>query len=207
MIFDGDNNRCGGATFIWFYGKQLPIADPLAVPDDSWVCNTQTRRMHPDVCRLISEQVYEGRQASTRSAREAADDRGGHETRGLRAGYQANATSWIEEAEIIAAEIARLAGTPCVNFDGDEKPLTVNDFRVVAPYNDQVTHYPEAAGRYRRTASVAVGTFDKFQGGQAARSSSSAWPPGRCRHDPRCGILFSRNGSTSRSAEPRPLTR
>jgi superfamily I DNA and/or RNA helicase len=69
---------------------------------------------------------------------------------------------------VIAGEIARLVGTPWVNFDGDEKPLTVNDFMVVAPYNDQVRTIRKLLDSNPRTTGVPVGTVDKFQGGEAA---------------------------------------
>ena len=38
----------------------------------------------------------------------------------------------------MAGEIERLLGTPWVNQHGVTKPLTAQDFMVVAPYNDQV---------------------------------------------------------------------
>jgi len=139
----------------------------VTLPDDRGVFITQTRRMHPDVCRFISEEIYEGRLGwHPNCARQTTV--AGSGLRWLPARHQGNATSSIEEAEMIAAEIARLVETPWVNFDGDENPLTVNDFRVVAPYNDQVRAIRKLLDADRRTAGVPVGTVDKFQGGQAA---------------------------------------
>lgn len=37
------------------------LGDRATVPEDRGVFLTQTRRMHPDVCQFISEEVYEGR--------------------------------------------------------------------------------------------------------------------------------------------------
>lgn len=143
------------------------LGESVTLSADRGVFITQTRRMHPDVCRFISSQIYEGRLGyHPNCARQTTV--AGTGLRWLRAGHQGNATSSIEEAGMIAADIGRLVGTPWVNFDGDEKPLTVNDFRVVAPYNDQVRTIRKLLDADRRTAGVPVGTVDKFQGGQAA---------------------------------------
>ena len=143
------------------------LGESVTLPDDRGVFLTQTRRMHPDVCRFISEEIYEGRLGYHEDcARQTTI--AGTGLRWLQASHQGNATSSTEEAEMIAGEIARLVGTPWVNFDGDEKPLAVNDFMVVAPYNDQVRAIRKLLDSDPRTTGVPVGTVDKFQGSEAA---------------------------------------
>jgi predicted RecB family nuclease len=143
------------------------LGESVTLPEDRGVFLTHTRRMHPDVCRFISEEIYEGRLGYHKNcSRQTTNE--GTGLRWLQARHQGNATSSTEEAEIIAGEVLRLVGTPWVNFYGDEKPLTVNDFMVVAPYNDQVRAIRKLLDSDPRTAGVPVGTVDKFQGGEAA---------------------------------------
>jgi superfamily I DNA and/or RNA helicase len=89
--------------------------------------------------------------------------------------HEGNRTQSVEEAEAVAAEIARLA-------------VPHEDVIVVAPYNAQVRCLRE-----KLPAGVAVGTVDKFQGQQApvvfysmGSSSSDDVPRG-------LDFLFSRN--------------
>lgn len=143
------------------------LGEDVTLPNDRGVFLTQTRRMHPDVCGFISEEIYEGRLGYHENCA-LLSTFAGTGLRWLRANHQGNSTSSPEEAQLIADEISRLIGTPWTNFDGDEKPLTVNDFMVVAPYNDQVRTIRQRLSSDPRTAGVPVGTVDKFQGGEAA---------------------------------------
>jgi superfamily I DNA and/or RNA helicase len=123
--------------------------------------------MHPDVCTFISQEIYEGRLDShPNCARQTTV--AGTGLRWLPARHNGNATSSTEEAELIATEIAGLIGTPWVNFHGHEALLTVEDFMVVAPYNDQVRMIRNRLDADPRTAGIHVGTVDRFQGGEAA---------------------------------------
>ena len=88
--------------------------------------------------RFISEEIYEGRLQVSHKNCDRQTTVAGTGLRWLRAAHQAMSTSSTEEAEMVAAEIARLMGTAWTDYKGDERPLTVNDFMVVAPYNDQV---------------------------------------------------------------------
>jgi len=93
----------------------------------------------------------------------------------------------------VHAEIRRLLGTTWVDQHGTATPLTVRDFLVVAPYNDQVNLLRERLAADPVTRGVAAGSVDKFQGRQAAvvlfsMATSSA------QHMPRSAdFLFSRN--------------
>jgi predicted RecB family nuclease len=171
---------------------QHVLGDGVTMPPDRGVFLTETRRMHPNVCRFISEEIYEGRLGSHPSCAQQGTAFGTG-LRWLKAGHEGCSTESLEEAQLVAGEIDRLLGTPWVNHHGLTSPLTVQDFMVVAPYNDQVALLREALDTDPRTRGVPVGTVDKFQGREAAvvfftmtTSSSDFMPRG-------AEFLFSRN--------------
>jgi uncharacterized protein len=148
--------------------------------------------MHPDVCRFISEQIYEGRLKSHPSCAVQGTEFGTG-LRWIRADHADRSTESIEEAHLVAKEIERLLGTPWVNQKGVQQPLYGQDFMVVAPYNDQVDLLREMLDANDVTRGVPVGTVDKFQGREAAvvfftmtTSSADQIPRG-------ADFLFSRN--------------
>ena len=143
------------------------LGEHVTLPSYRGVFISETWRMHPGVCTFISEEIYEGRLHSHKNcARQTTI--AGTGLRWLKASHLGNSTCSTEEADMIADTIVQLVGTPWTNFDGDESPLTVNDFMVLAPYNDQVRTIRKRLDSDPRTAGIAVGTVDKFQGGEAA---------------------------------------
>ncbi|MEW2481735.1 TM0106 family RecB-like putative nuclease [Mycobacterium sp. NPDC049093] len=143
------------------------VGEDVTLANDRGVFLSTTWRMHPDVCAFISEQIYEGRLTyHPNCARQSTT--AGTGLRWIAAAHDGNTTSSMEEADLIAAQLLQLIGTTWVNFDGAEKELTVTDFMVVAPYNDQVRAIRERLAADPRIAGVPVGTVDKFQGKEAA---------------------------------------
>ena len=143
------------------------LGDDATMPPDRGVFLAETRRMHPDVCTFISDEIYEGRLSSHPSCAGQTTELGTG-LRWLRAHHAGRVTESEEEAEIVAGEIDRLLGTTWTNQYGEQGPLTVADVLVVAPYNDQVALLRARLDADARTRGVAVGTVDKFQGRQAA---------------------------------------
>jgi len=139
----------------------------VTLPAERGVFIPETWRMHPDICDFISEEIYEGRLHSHPNCRNQTTT-AGTGLRWLKACHHGNSTSSTEEADMVAAVIAELMGTPWTNFKGETNPLTPDDFMVLAPYNDQVRTIRRLLDSDPRTAGVPVGTVDKFQGGQAA---------------------------------------
>lgn len=135
--------------------------------DDRGVFLGTTRRMHPDVCQFISEQIYEGRLDSAPDCSQQSTV-AGTGLRWLRSEHSGNRTSSLQEADLIVAEILGLIGTQWVNHKGVHAPLKGSDFMVVAPYNDQVNAIRERVDRNPALAGVEVGTVDRFQGKEAA---------------------------------------
>ncbi len=143
------------------------LGENVTLSGDRGVFIEQTRRMHPDICRFISNEIYQGRLSWHHSCaiQTTAEGTG---LRWLKATHQGNSTSSTEEAELVVNQIAQLVGTPWTNANGVQAALTVDDFIVVAPYNDQVRTIRTALNADPRTRGVSVETVDKFQGGEAA---------------------------------------
>ena len=142
------------------------LGDHATLPDTEGVFLSETRRMHPDVCRFISKQIYEGRLTSHPSCAQQST-KFGTGLRWLRAHHQERSTESEEESTIVIAEIQRMIGTPWVNQRGETLALGADDFMVVAPYNDQVRLLQRNFDRTPGLSDVQVGTVDKFQGREA----------------------------------------
>jgi len=168
------------------------LGEHATLPDTEGVFLSETRRMHPDVCRFISTQIYEGRLTSHPSCAQQSTQFGTG-LRWLRAEHHERSTESEEESAIVIAEIQRMIGTPWVNQDGETLTLRADDFMVVAPYNDQVRLLQGDFDRTPGLGDVQVGTVDKFQGREApvvfftmTTSSAEDMPRGP-------EFLFSRN--------------
>lgn len=147
------------------------LGEHQTMPADRGVFLPVTRRMHPDVCEFISDQIYQGRLDSYRGD----DFNCAHQTTvagtGLRwipVTHNDNTTSSPEEAALIIAEIRRLIGTDWTDDKGNTKPLGTKDFVIVTPYNDQQRLITDRLNAYPDTAGIEVGTVDMFQGQEAA---------------------------------------
>ncbi|MGH7726289.1 MAG: TM0106 family RecB-like putative nuclease [Candidatus Eiseniibacteriota bacterium] len=127
--------------------------------DHSW-------RMHPDVCRFISELAYDGRLESAPGRERQHVDSPGLSGSGLRylpVLHTGNSQHSEEEARAIAAEIVRLLEGTFTTSEGEKKPITLDEILIVTPYNAQVQTL-----RAVIPAGAKVGTVDKFQGREAA---------------------------------------
>ncbi len=162
------------------------------LPEEQGVFISESRRMHPDVCRFISSQIYEGRLSSHASCAQQ-DTEFGTGLRWLEARHIERSTESPEEAAIVIAQVSAMLGTTWVNQLGEKAPLRAQDFMVVAPYNDQVDLLRAALDRVAALRDVQVGTVDKFQGREApvvfftmTTSSAEDMPRGP-------EFLFSRN--------------
>ena len=168
------------------------LGEDITMPADRGVFLHETRRMHPDVCKFISERIYEGRLISHSSCAQQSTALGTG-LRWLRADHAGCSTESPEEAAMITNELSRLLGTTWVDQHGHTRPLTTEDVLVVAPYNDQVRLLRSHFDSDPSTLGVRVGTVDKFQGREAAvvfftmtTSSAADMPRGP-------EFLFSRN--------------
>jgi hypothetical protein len=141
------------------------LGDAATIPPDRGLFLEETRRMHPDVCRFISEIVYDNRLTGIPEMARQATDRG----TGLRwvpVEHVGNVASSHEEAEQVAARIRMMRGEGWTDMYGATHPLGDDDFMVVAPYNAQVRRLRAALDAVG-LARVQAGTVDKFQGREA----------------------------------------
>lgn len=124
-------------------------------------------RMHPDVTRFVSDTMYEGRVGSIPGCernRVSSPGLTGNGLRLLACEHEDNRGRSPEEASLIAAEVEKLldGGTVVSREHPEERPLTLEDILIVAPYNAQVRCL-----RAKLPAGARVGTVDKFQGQEA----------------------------------------
>ncbi len=164
----------------------------VTIPPERGVFLSQTRRMHPDVCRFISGQIYEGRLTSHNSC--ATQTTGlGTGLRWIPASHTGCSTASPEEAELILRHVELVVGSWWIDATGARHELEPDDVLVVAPYNDQVDLLREVFVTSPLAKDVRVGTVDKFQGQEApvvffsmTTSSAIDMPRGP-------GFLFSKN--------------
>ena len=153
------------------------LGDELTIPRQLGVFLPDTRRLHPSICKFISETFYEGRlsplpELTAQSIRGPSPFDGA----GLRyvpAKHNGNTNQSSEEVDVVVEMFRSLdllernvsSRASFVRGEGNERketPLTQKDVLVVAPYNAQVS-----ALRRALPADVQVGTVDRFQGKQA----------------------------------------
>ncbi len=139
------------------------------VPPDRGVFLEHTYRMHPDVCRFISDVVYDDRLKAAPECSNQRLESAGISGTGLRyiaVKHAGNKQNSREEAERIADEISLLLKGTVTDKYGATRRIEPSDIMVVTPYNAQVKclkkHIRERAG-----VEVPVGTVDKFQGQEA----------------------------------------
>ncbi len=147
------------------------LEDHATVPADQGVFLPITRRMHPDLCRFISDAVYEGRLEAERTTSvqrievDAALDPDALAPSGLRfvdVPHSGRTQRAPEEAERLAKTYRALLGAHWVDRHGVRHRIGTNDILVVSPYNMQVELLKRSLPDGAR-----VGTVDKFQGQEA----------------------------------------
>jgi uncharacterized protein len=130
----------------------------------------KTFRMHPDVCRFISDAIYDSRLESDPSTFNQAlilDDNAhpALKSTGIRylpVEHDGCSQRSEEEAAVVSELVANLLTQRYRNKKGETHPITLNDILVVAPYNMQVNLLKRTLPKGAR-----VGTVDKFQGQEA----------------------------------------
>jgi len=141
------------------------LGDNLTIPPDKGLFLEYTRRMHPDVCRFVSEIVYDNRLTGIPELA-TQTTAFGTGLRFLSVDHHGNTSASPEEAAAIVTEIGKMVGSSWTDRDGRRAPLEQDDFMVVAPYNAQVRRLRDSL-RGAGLGDVAVGTVDKFQGREA----------------------------------------
>jgi uncharacterized protein len=160
-VSQGTHPRGSGASVL-----EHLLGDRETIPPAEGVFLERTWRMHPDVCRFVSQAMYDGRLVPVEGLENQAVASAGLSGAGVRlieVEHAENRVSSPEEADRIAAEVAKLLdGGRYTDAAGRERELTTEDILVVTPFNAQVRHL-----RSRLPAGARVGTVDKFQGQEA----------------------------------------
>lgn len=141
------------------------LGDHATIPPDRGIFLGVTRRMHPEVNRFISDQVYESRlESHPDTARQAVTGTNFPEAGAywVPVTHEGNAQVALEEVEAIQAAVEELLTGAWTEKDGVTRPIRQSDIIVVAPYNAQVNALREALPE-----AIRVGTVDKFQGQEA----------------------------------------
>ncbi|HEU4451029.1 MAG TPA: TM0106 family RecB-like putative nuclease [Gaiellaceae bacterium] len=127
------------------------LGEAQTIAEDRGIFLERTFRLHPDVCRYISEAFYEGRLEPDPCTAERTTPLGTG-VRYLPVEHEGRRQDSPEEAARIRVEIERLLAAG----------MRPSDIKIVAPYNAQVNLLREFV-----PAEVPVGTVDKFQGQEA----------------------------------------
>ena len=141
------------------------LGEHATVPPERGIFLDTSRRMQPEVCRFISQQVYEGRLTNhPDTARQAVSGTPFPEAGAFMVPveHEGNAQVAHEEVDAIAQAARSLLAGQWTDKDGTTRPMREADIIVVAPYNAQVN-----ALRTALPAGIRVGTVDKFQGQEA----------------------------------------
>jgi predicted RecB family nuclease len=142
------------------------LGDERTMPAQRGLFIDVSRRMHPDVCRFVSEISYGGELTSLDQCRHQGVSSDGLSGAGLRAllvPHTGNRRDAREEADVIAEHVALLEGGTVTGADGSIRPIADAGVMVVTPYNAQVRLLRSLLPDW-----VDVGTVDKFQGREAA---------------------------------------
>jgi uncharacterized protein len=147
-----------------------PIFYPV-VPQNYGLFLGESRRMHPEICRFISESIYAGKlvahascavqniQVSSTAALVTCEN--GVVFCGVP--HDGNVQQSDEEAAMALNVYRELSGRTYTEADGNTRPLELNDFLFISPYNAQVRALKASLPDGAR-----VGSVDKFQGQEAA---------------------------------------
>ena len=141
------------------------LGDLATIPEDRGIFLPVTRRMHPGLCRFISEQVYEGRLTShpyTGRQKVEAPNWPSAGAYFVPVEHDGNIQISNEEIESIKCCVTELLAGTWTDKDGVARPVTEADIILVAPYNAQVNALLDALPK-----NIRVGTVDKFQGQEA----------------------------------------
>jgi hypothetical protein len=129
-----------------------------------------TWRMHPNVCRFISDAVYDGRlEPEPKNAAQCLllspdchQELRATGVRFLPVEHEGCSQRSEVEAQVIRTLFENLLLQRYVDREGAEHPISLQNILVVAPYNQQVNWLKRALPEGAR-----VGTVDKFQGQEA----------------------------------------
>ena len=156
--------RSGDSALDYLLNGEATIAP------DRGIFLEKTYRMHPDVCRFISDAIYDSRLQSDPSTFQQSIilDRNAHPALKptgisyLPVEHDSCSQRSEEEAKVVSALVANLLTQSFRDKNGAVRCIELGDILVVAPYNMHVNLLKRTLPEGAR-----VGTVDKFQGQEA----------------------------------------
>lgn len=143
------------------------LGEEQTIAADRGLFLAETWRLHPDICAYTSEVFYDGR-LQPRPGLELQTIRSHGRVKGTGLRYiavptQGNQNSSPEEADRVRDLVNEIhaSGTTWIDKHGIERPITLQDILIIAPYNAQVFELQD------RIPGARIGTVDKFQGQEA----------------------------------------
>ena len=148
---------------------ELLLGDHKTIPPHRGVFLDNCRRMHPEICALLSHHVYENRlEAHGDNAHQSISNpapRRITESSGIlfveSEHTQDSTTSSEDEAALVEELVRELLQCSFTDKQGTTRQLTLDDIMIIAPFNLQVKEIA------RRIPNGRVGTIDLFQGQEA----------------------------------------
>jgi len=142
------------------------LAGRATIPADEGIFLDVTFRLHPEICKFISEAMYDGRLEHADNCRNRTITRSdGRRETGIRwcpVEHLGNKTSSPEEVAVIELIVRQFRGASVTDENGLTRPINPeDDIMIVTPYNSQVNDLRRVLPDLR------VGTVDKFQGLEA----------------------------------------
>ena len=146
------------------------LQDQATISSDMGIFLPKTYRMHPDLCRVVSNQVYDSRLISAEVTNKHVLDippnvlPAKYGIHFIPVVHEGNTQGSEEEVDVIKTLANKLINTPFwpEQRDGNFRHIDWSDILFVAPYNYQVNLLKAALG-----SSARVGSVDKFQGQEA----------------------------------------
>jgi uncharacterized protein len=145
------------------------LGGQATVSADRGIFLDRTRRLHPAICRFISDAFYEGRllpdPVAERRKLVFVSPIDGVTPEGisfLPVEHSGCSQKSAEEADVVRHCYMQLLQQRFSDADGRLRKMNIDDILVVSPYNVQVNHLKSVLPKGAR-----VGTVDKFQGQEA----------------------------------------
>ena len=146
------------------------LNDLATIPPERGIFLKTTFRMHPDICRFISDAVYDGRlEAEVDNANQRLVLKGANALNIKPTGihylaidHDACSQQSEEEAALVKLLFAELLQQEYTDKDGTLHPITAKNILVLSPYNMQVNLLKQAL-----PVDARIGTVDKLQGQEA----------------------------------------
>ena len=165
-----------GLSSLQYVLKDIDASKPdilvchAVVPQDYGLFLGESRRMHPSLCRFVSETAYEGRLVSHPDCASQEVDVPSNASLIMKGSgavflgveHDGNIQHSEEEVAQVKAAYEEMLGRTYHASNGSERNLALGDFLFITPYNAQVRALQTALPDGAR-----VGSVDKFQGQEA----------------------------------------